>query len=101
MYEDGRIYNGEYLNDKKHGHGVYTWPNGKKYDGDWLNDKQHGTAKFSNTKGQTRLGQWENGQRIKWISRDGMTETTSQFNDLNVTQGSAYRKNSYLDGSIV
>ena len=24
-WDDGRIYEGEYLNDKKHGKGVYKW----------------------------------------------------------------------------
>ena len=24
-WEDGRRYEGEYYNDKKHGYGVYTW----------------------------------------------------------------------------
>lgn len=24
-WKDGRKYDGEYLNDKKHGFGVYTW----------------------------------------------------------------------------
>jgi len=36
---DGRIYEGEYLADKKHGHGVFTWPDGKKYEGNWINGK--------------------------------------------------------------
>lgn len=24
-WKDGRIYNGEYKDDKKHGYGIYTW----------------------------------------------------------------------------
>ena len=30
-WADGRVYNGEYYNDKKHGAGVYSWPDGRKY----------------------------------------------------------------------
>ena len=25
QWKDGRIYQGDYLNDKKHGFGIYTW----------------------------------------------------------------------------
>lgn len=32
---DGRIYEGEYLEDKKHGFGTFTWPDGRKYKGNW------------------------------------------------------------------
>ena len=26
---DGKMYEGEYINDKKHGYGVFTWQDGK------------------------------------------------------------------------
>ena len=25
-WADGRVYQGDYANDKKHGQGIYTWP---------------------------------------------------------------------------
>ena len=31
VWTDGRSYEGEYLNDKKHGYGEYTWADGRKY----------------------------------------------------------------------
>ena len=34
-WNDGRIYDGEYLAGKKHGYGKYTWSDGRKYDGNW------------------------------------------------------------------
>ena len=38
-WPDGRIYVGEYLEDKKHGYGEFLWPGGeKKYEGFWEND---------------------------------------------------------------
>ena len=40
IYEDGSIYDGEWLNDLRHGPGRYTWPNGIVYNGEWKNDKQ-------------------------------------------------------------
>ena len=32
-WQDGKKYNGEYLDDKKHGYGIFEWNNGKKYEG--------------------------------------------------------------------
>lgn len=51
MWKDGRTYDGEYLNDKKHvknllfigqGFGIYKWTDGRIYEGQWENGKQHG-----------------------------------------------------------
>lgn len=28
-WNDGRIYKGEYKNDKKEGYGIFTWPEGR------------------------------------------------------------------------
>lgn len=38
-WADNRKYQGEYLEDKKHGYGVFTWPDGRQYDGQWVNGK--------------------------------------------------------------
>ena len=34
-WDDGRKYEGDFLDDKKSGHGVFTWTDGRKYDGYW------------------------------------------------------------------
>ena len=39
VYEDGRVYEGQYYNDQKNGFGTYSWPNGKVYEGGWVNGK--------------------------------------------------------------
>jgi hypothetical protein len=38
-WADGRRYQGEYYDDKKHGKGTFTCPDGRKYIGDWANGK--------------------------------------------------------------
>ena len=47
-WKDGRQYEGEFVNDKKHGKGKYKWANGKVYDGMWKDGKQHGDGEFYN-----------------------------------------------------
>ena len=38
-WNDGRKYQGEYIDDKKEGHGIFFWPDGRKYEGGWKNGK--------------------------------------------------------------
>ena len=45
-WPDGRSYEGQYLEDKKHGIGTFTWPDGRKYVGGWKDCNHHGTALF-------------------------------------------------------
>jgi hypothetical protein len=32
-WPDGRVYEGDYFNDKKHGNGKVSWPDGREYEG--------------------------------------------------------------------
>ena len=32
-------YSGEFVNGKKHGHGIYIWVNGAGYEGEWKDDR--------------------------------------------------------------
>ena len=45
VYDDG-IYDGQWLNDKRHGHGKHTWTTGdgkgNVYEGNWSCDKKNG-----------------------------------------------------------
>jgi len=38
IYNDGRVYEGDFLYDKKNGKGKMTYPNGKVEEGEWNND---------------------------------------------------------------
>ena len=71
-WNSGRIYEGEYFNDLKHGKGKFTWPDGRIYDGEWSEGKQHGIGylTFQNKKSEnfiTKKGKWEKGVRVDWI----------------------------------
>ena len=39
MHADGDIYEGEGVNDKAEGHGIYQHQDGAKYIGQWKEDK--------------------------------------------------------------
>ena len=42
-WDDGRMYEGEFENDKKHGKEyIFIWTDGRKYIGQWKDGKQHG-----------------------------------------------------------
>ena len=56
----GDIYDGEFLNDKKHGRGVYIKNNGKKYIGSWKYGKKDGYGIFVNKTGSIQFEYWQN-----------------------------------------
>lgn len=39
LWADGRKYEGEYKDDKKHGFGIYTWADHRRYEGMWFKGK--------------------------------------------------------------
>ena len=56
--------------DKKHGYGVYHWPDGRRYEGYWANGKQHGQGRYIVSNKEVKVGIWEDGKRIKWLEGD-------------------------------
>ena len=46
-FDKDSTYESEWLNDTKHGHGIYTWARGYHYEGDYLNGKRHGRGIFT------------------------------------------------------
>ena len=56
---NGNSYNGEFLDDKKHGNGKYVNAGtGTTYDGAWFNNKRHGIGKFNCSNGDEYFGEW-------------------------------------------
>ena len=71
-YTDGRIFMGNFKNDKKSGIGIYLWQDGRAYNGGWKDGKQHGvgfymTVDQNNNKNIIKKGAWSNGKRKHWI----------------------------------
>jgi hypothetical protein len=40
---------------------------GRKYDGEWLNGKQDGVGNYTTASGKTKQGQWKEGKRVAWL----------------------------------
>ena len=81
QYKTGRIYEGEWRNDNRHGHGyelfasgnsfqgeydtgraqgkgVYTWKSGEVYDGEWKSGAKVGYGVWKGVHGESYIGQW-------------------------------------------
>lgn len=63
LWQDGRMYYGDYVSDKKHGHGVYQWADGRAYVGNWENGKQSDVGVYILPNGTCKKGKWENGTK--------------------------------------
>jgi len=57
-WSNGDKYDGEWVQNKKEGHGVFTWENKDCYDGQWVTDKKTGQGRFTWASGDTYTGGW-------------------------------------------
>lgn len=65
---DGRLYHGQYKNDKKNGFGVYIWADGRAYIGDWTVGKQDEVRVYILPNGTVKRGKWvENKREGEWL----------------------------------
>jgi len=44
---DGSKYEGEWVNNKINGKGIYKWKDGRVYNGEWLNNNMHGYGVYT------------------------------------------------------
>jgi hypothetical protein len=65
-WPDNKIFIGTYLKEMKNGFGIFIWPSGKIFQGYWINGKQHGFG-LSSYKGICQVGEWRLGKKIRWI----------------------------------
>jgi len=57
------MYNGSYVNDHKHGWGVYRWADGRVYIGTWTNGQQDNERVYILPNGEMKKATWENGKK--------------------------------------
>ena len=46
IFKNKSRYIGEYENGKKHGQGIFYYPDGSRYEGSWIDDVRNGTGCF-------------------------------------------------------
>ena len=57
-------YEGNYIDDKRHGHGVQEYGNGDRYEGGWEDGEWHGYGVFVLANGDKREGDWCEGMLL-------------------------------------
>ena len=55
---------------KRHGRGMELAKNGEKYDGDWVDNQKHGVGTYRWPNGRWRDGVWTRDKRIKWLTEE-------------------------------
>lgn len=66
-WQDGRFYEGEFVNGKRQGNGVFQWTDGRAYNGEWRDGCQDGFGEFLFITGNKKMGEWKEGKHLKWF----------------------------------
>ena len=61
-WQDGSIYQGDWLKNQRHGQGTFHDSDGSKYTGSWKNDKKDGDGKMRLADGTQIEARWINGK---------------------------------------
>ena len=94
LYKKGGKYEGDFVDGKKHGEGIYKWADGTKYEGNRKNGIPHGngTIEYSYKSDILgRCGRWKNGKK------DGSFITTYKNCDIELQN---YDNNRLFDKRI-
>lgn len=81
-YENG-YYDGFWLDNKKHGYGMYNWKDAGKYIGSWTNNKMEGYGVYIAENNDNIIGQYKNGE----LNGLGITATDSSWKQGEYTDG--------------
>merc|ERR1712224_591336 len=66
--EEGKlVYEGQYVEDAKHGSGRFEWPDGGVYEGEWYHGRMQGLGWYTDPHGDRRQGEWVADQILRWI----------------------------------
>ncbi|TNV86130.1 hypothetical protein FGO68_gene5128 [Halteria grandinella] len=57
-HEDGKTYQGEYIDGQLNGHGKIKYANGASYEGEWKDGNFHGQGKYTWINGDTYQGEY-------------------------------------------
>jgi hypothetical protein len=59
----GDVYEGEFIKNKFHGQGTYTWADGYKYVGEWKDGKYNGQGTFITSDGDKYVGKYKDDKK--------------------------------------
>eukprot|EP01038_Epipyxis_sp_PR26KG_P004420 gene4420-6249_t len=62
-YSNGNVYNGDWIDGKRHGKGVMIYSDGNVYNGVWINDKKNGKGVYTYSDGDMYDGDWINDKK--------------------------------------
>lgn len=69
LESSAQIYEGEWKDDKRHGHGVLKVPGHRTYYGQWEENTKTGYGVLLYNDGRKEEGQWQNGKLINTLKR--------------------------------
>lgn len=61
-YNKNYTYFGQYVNNNRHGYGIYFYDDGEVYFGGWKEDRRHGPGFYFHNDGSVSYGIYENGK---------------------------------------
>ena len=62
-FENGRTYEGNFVNDEKDGYGIQIWTDGRKFDGEWKAGQLY-KGTFTRKDGTRIVGEFRDGKPI-------------------------------------
>ena len=77
--EGKSFYDGDWVNNVRHGWGTRQYPTGNLYQGMWFNNVRHGEGTMKwNDRDQIYSGQWENGIQVRYLNPKSATYNLQQ-----------------------
>ena len=114
-FEDGKpigVYEGEYRDGKRTGHGVIVWANGDRYEGDWRDDNANGHGVYVSANGDRYEGDfrddkrtghgvivWANGGRYEGDWKDNQANGVGRLTVSNGTYNGVWTAGCFKDGN--
>jgi len=83
-YSDGtKLFEGNFVNDKRNGHGIYYYADGSKYDGEWVDDLKNGKGTMYNSNGAISFqGEFADDNELVEEAESATTLTDIEIQDL-------------------
>lgn len=86
----GHIYEGEFVNNHRQGHGVYVFPDGSVYKGQFVNGAMEGEGEYTYQDGESYKGTFKNNKRNgqgTYYRKDGTIVTGLWEDNVLVMEG--------------